>query len=146
MIARSSFGSTAEERRRTTVRRVAAALAAATAVLYFGIGVGLLQVADEASAEAAGGLFQFGLLSGSAFVLGALLLVLFDHRGLWLLGCLLQVGVLVMYVAVSPQRNPPFEAWGILIKVLQALILVALVYLVLHVPPRRLGRGWRPLR
>lgn len=145
MTARS-WGSSAEDRRRRTVRHLAAALAVATALLYFGIGVGLLQVADEASAEAAGGLFQFGLLAGSAFVLGGLLLILFDHRGLWLLGSLLQVGVLVMYVAVAPQRNPPFEPWGILIKVLQALILVALVYLVLNVPPRRLGRGWRPSR
>jgi hypothetical protein len=54
---------------------------------------------------------------------------------------------------IAPQRTPPFEAWGILIKVFQATILGALVYLVIPKsavsgegethggPPRRAGRS-----
>jgi hypothetical protein len=146
VTASLTTGSSVEERRRNVVRYAAAGISAATAALYFGIGIGVLEVVDEASAKADGGMLTFGAAAGSAFVLGAILLVLFDHRGLWLLGAVLQIGVLVMYVAVSPQRTPPFELWGIVIKVLQAAILVALVYLLLHVPPRRMGRAWRPSR
>lgn len=40
-------------------------------------------------------------------------------------------------VAVSTNRTPPFEQWGILIKVLQAAILAALTYLVVRQPVRR---------
>jgi len=90
-------------------------------------------------------LFPFGALAGSAFVLGAILLVALDHRGVWLLGAALQVVALAMYIAVSPQRDPPFEGWGILIKVLQVGILSALVYLVLRQPVRRPGRVVRSL-
>jgi hypothetical protein len=121
--------------RRRRVRGWAAAASIAAAVLYVGIGVGVLKVVDEPSAGAATiDLFAFGLSAGAAFILGAVLLLLSDHRGLWLLGAVLQVVVLVMYVAVAPQRTPPFEVWGILIKAFQAIILVALAYLVLHVP------------
>ena len=40
-----------------------------------------------------------------------------------------------MYVAVSSTRQPPFEAWGILLKIAQAAILAALVYLAVNAPP-----------
>ena len=39
-----------------------------------------------------------------------------------------------MYIQVAPNRTPPFEMWGILIKVLQVAILAALVYLVVELP------------
>jgi hypothetical protein len=119
--------------RRRTVRYAAAAASAATALLYFGIGAGLLKVVDEASAEAPG-MFEFGAAAGAAFVVGAILLLAFDHRAMWLAGAVLQVGVIVMYFAIASQRTPAFETWGILIKVLQATILVALVYLVARSP------------
>ena len=48
-----------------------------------------------------------------------------------------------MYVAVSPQRTPPFEQWGILIKVLQVAILASLAYLVIRQPVRRVVRAGR---
>jgi hypothetical protein len=131
-------------RRRRAIRYVAAATSAATACLYFGIGAGILKVVDKATPET-GDLVVFGASAGAAFLLGAVLLLVADHRGLWLLGAILQVGVLVMYVAVSPQRTPPFEQWGILIKILQVTILAALVYLVVRRPVRGKARVLRAI-
>lgn len=128
--------------RRKIVRYVAAAASAATALLYFGIGAGVLKVTDETAADAPS-LFEFGAMAGAAFAVGVVLLLALDHRGLWLLGALLQVGVLVMYVVVSPQRTPPFEVWGLLIKACQVVILAALAYLVIRAPATRRARAWR---
>jgi hypothetical protein len=123
-------------RRRRLIRYAAAAVSAATAALYFGIGVGVVKAGDVVGPDAPD-LFVFGASAGGAFALGAVLLLLVDHRGLWLLGALLQVVVIAMYVAISSQRTPPFEVWGITVKLLQAVILVALVHLVLRQPVRR---------
>ncbi len=128
------------DRRRRLVRYAAAVLSAATGLLYFGIGMGILKIVDRTTAGTPD-LFTFGAVSGAAFVLGTVLLLAFDHRGLWLLGAVFQFGVIVMYVAISPQRTPPFEPWGILIKVLQAAILVALAYLVLRPSAGRMIRA-----
>jgi hypothetical protein len=81
-------------------------------------------------------MFEFGASAGAAFVLGALLLFAVDHRGLWLLGALFQVAVIVMYVVVGPERTPSFEFWGLLIKALQVVILVALAWLTIRPPIR----------
>lgn len=124
---------------RRTIRQAAAIASAATALLYFGIGLGVLKVVDESSINAPG-MFEFGVSAGIAFIVGAILLFAFDQRVLWLFGAILQVGVIVMYVAVAPQRTPSFELWGILIKVLQATILAALTYLVLKSPAPRPGQ------
>ena len=124
------------ERRRRLVRYVAAVLSAATALAYFGIGLGVLKIVETTTSDTPD-LFTFGAVAGAAFVLGTVLLLAFDHRGVWLLGALFQAGAIVMYVAISPQRTPPFEQWGILIKVLQVAILVALAYLVIRRPVRR---------
>ena len=127
--------------RRRTVRSLAAIASGVTALLYFGVGIGLLQVTDEVPAKAAaGGLFEFGASAGAAFVLGALLLFALDQRVLWVLGALLQVGVIVMYVVVGPQRTPSYEVWGLLIKGLQVAILAALLYLIARPPVPARGR------
>jgi hypothetical protein len=120
--------------RRQSIRYLAAAASLATALLYFGIAVGVL-IVDEPASDAPG-MFEFGASAGAAFVLGAFLLFALDHRALWFLGALLQVGVIVMYIAVGPQRTPSFEMWGLLIKALQIVILVALVWLTVRPPTR----------
>lgn len=125
--------------RRRTVRYLAAAASLATALLYFGIAAGVLVVVEESTADAPS-MFEFGASAGVAFVLGALLLLALDHRGLWLPGGLLQVGVIVMYIAVGPQRSPSFEVWGLLIKALQVAILVALAWLTIRPPTRLVAR------
>jgi hypothetical protein len=131
------------DRRRRQIRYAAAAASAATALLYFGIGAGMLKIGEKASTDAPD-LLVFGAAAGAAFVLGTVLLLALDHRGVWLLGAILQVLAIAMYVAVSPQRTPQYEGWGILMKVLQVAILAALAYLVVRQPVRRGARAWRP--
>lgn len=127
-------GSAVAERHRLTVRYLAAAASLVTAAIYLLIGFGVLEVVDETAAAEGTSLFEFGLMAGGAYVLGAMLLALFDRRWLWVLGAILQVGVIVMYVVVSQQRTPPFELWGVTIKVLQFVLLGALVYLSVRQP------------
>jgi hypothetical protein len=129
-LARQSTGSSAQTGRRRTVRLGAAAASALVAVLSALIGIGVVSVVTESSADAPP-LIIFGLSAGAAFALGAILLVALDRRILWILGALFQVGVIVMYINVAPHRTPPFEMWGITIKILQVLILGALAYLVI---------------
>jgi hypothetical protein len=115
--------------RRLLVRYLAAALSLATAAVYFAIGFGVVTVVDKVANDAPP-MLVFGGSAGTAFVLGAALLFRMDRRALWILGAVLQVGVIVMYVNVAPNRTPSYEMWGLLIKVFQAAILAALVYLV----------------
>jgi hypothetical protein len=128
---RAPAADTAAQKQRRTIRYLAAAIAAITAVVYLLVGFGVLRVVDHASPDAPP-LLDFGLMAGAAFGLGALLLLTLDNRILWWLGALLQVGVIVMYVVVGQDRTPAFEIWGIAIKVLQAVLLGALLYLALR--------------
>jgi hypothetical protein len=41
-----------------------------------------------------------------------------------------------VYFAVAPDREPSFEPWGIVIRVVQVLLLAALVMLVADEPER----------
>jgi hypothetical protein len=126
-------GYAAPHSHRIQVRYAAAAASAVAAAIYLGIGVGALKVVDGVSA-AAPDMFAFGAPAAAAFALGTFLLLAFDRRVLWVLGAVFQVGVIAMYFAVAPQRTPPFEIWGIALKVLQAAILAALVYLAVQRP------------
>jgi hypothetical protein len=121
--------------RRRQVRLVAAALSAACAVIYVLIGLGLIYP----TAPNDQGMLAFGGLAGGAFALGAGLLLTIDRRAAWILGAALQVLAIVAYFQVAPQRTPPFEPWGISLKVLQVGILAALLYLI----ARRQGTGAR---
>jgi hypothetical protein len=64
-----------------------------------------------------------------AFWLGAELLVMVDRWLVWLLGAAVQLVVLIGYFAVAPSRDPHSEAWGLVIKVAQVVILGLLLYL-----------------
>ncbi len=122
----STHGGIAPLRHR--VRLLAAGLAAVTALMYALIGAGVLTVVEQAGPDAPS-LLTFGLGAGAMFGLGAALLVLFDQRALWAVGAGLQIGVILMYIAVAPQRTPQYEVWGLTIKALQAVLLGALLYL-----------------
>ena len=125
---------------RRSVRNFAAAVSAVTALLYALIGVGLLTVVAPGTSDE-GDMQAFGLPAAGAFLIGALLLILFDNRVLWLLGAILQVIVLVGYVAMAGIRTPQFEVWGILIKATQLVLLGALAFLVLRAPEEDAGRS-----
>ena len=77
------------------------------------------------------------LAAAAVFFLGTILLLVFDRRVVYILGALLQVVCLVGYFVIAPDREPSFERWGIAIKVVQALALVALAYLAMQSPRRR---------
>jgi hypothetical protein len=114
---------------RSTARYIAAAAAAVTAILYFLIGFEVLWIGESASAQDAG-LLGFGLTVGTVFAVAALLLLLIERRAVWVPVALLQVPVIIGYFALAGIRIPSFEIWGLTIKALQLVILVALVYLI----------------
>jgi hypothetical protein len=120
---------------RTTIRHAGAVVAAVMAVIYFLIGAGVLQVVTPN--EDTGFLFVFGALAGGAFLLGALLLMRFDRRWLWMLGAAFQVFVYWGYFSVAPDRTPAFEAWGITLRIVQVPLLIALLYLAVRPPEQR---------
>jgi hypothetical protein len=122
---------------RRRVRYTAAALAGITAVLYGMIATSAISVIDaSAVADARHDQMAFATPAAIAYAFGAVLLLMhqFDRRILWLLGALFQVGVIAMYLSVAPGREPSFEPWGIAIKVVQILLLAALVMLVADDP------------
>jgi hypothetical protein len=116
---------------RRSVGIAAALLSAGCAVVYLMIGLEVVH-AVAAPAATAPSMLAFGVLAALAFALGAVLLLAVDRRSLWVLGAVLQVIVLVMYLAVSSTRTAPFEMWGILLKIAQFGILVALVDLAVR--------------
>lgn len=126
---------------RRTIRHATATLAALTALVYLAIGFGVIEVVDPATSQP-GELLVFGLVAGGAFALGAVLLVAGDWRPVWLVGAAFQVFAIVMYVMVSQERTPPFEVWGVLLRVPQGLMLAALAYLFVSPPAdARVTRG-----
>lgn len=112
---------------RRTIRYGAAAVAAIMAAIYFLIGLGVLNVGGTDSDRAF--LWVFGALAGGAFLLGAFLLVGVDRRWVWVAGLVFQVFVYWAYLDVSKTRTPPFETWGIALRIIQLPLLVALGYL-----------------
>jgi hypothetical protein len=114
------------------IRYDAAAIATAMALIYLGIGFGVLDVGGSEAEKAF--LIVFGGLAGGAFLLGALLLVRFDRRWLWIVGVAFMVFVYWAYVDVSKTRTPPYELWGITLRIIQLPLLAALIYLAVRPP------------
>ncbi len=119
---------------RREVRYGAAAVAATMAMIYFLIGLGVLDVGGADGDRSF--LWMFGALAGGAFLLGAVLLATLDRRWLWILGAVFQLFVYWAYIDISKTRTPPFETWGITLRVIQLPLLAALVYLALRRTPQ----------
>lgn len=117
-------------RLRLRIRLAAGGLAFANAVVYALIGAGVARVVED-GAGAGVSLAVFGAMAGGAFLLGAVLLLAVDNRVAWLAGSAFQLFAIVAYLDVAPQRTPPYEPWGIGLKVAQAALLVLLAYLAL---------------
>jgi hypothetical protein len=120
-------------RLRNQVRRGAALAAGAMAVIYYLIGLGVLSIGGSSSGEMVD-LKVFGGGAGTAFLALALLFVLTDRRWVWVLALIFQIWVYVIYVAVSGSREPPFEMWGITLRILQVPVILGLIYLSLRRP------------
>jgi hypothetical protein len=102
-------------------------------VLYLLIALQVIHVADTTGKDSP--LLPM-MAAAAAFWLGAVLLVLVDRWLVRLLGGAVQLVVLIGYFVVAPIRDPSYEAWGLLIKVAQVVILGLLLYLVVTARPR----------
>jgi hypothetical protein len=128
---------------RRHVRYAGAALAATMALIYVGIGAGILDVGGGPDDRAF--LWVFGALAGGAFLLGAILLLRFDRRWLWVLGLVFGLFVFWAYIDVSKTRTPPFETWGIVLRIVQVPLLAVLAYLAVRpTEPATRSAAWRP--
>ena len=118
---------TTTSRRRRWVRKTALALTVASAVIYYLIGLRVIEVIeDDPSGQTA-----FGLIAGTAFAVGALIIARFDRRSLWVLGSVGLALVIWMYFSIAGDRVPEYELWGILLRILQVPLLATLIYLAI---------------
>jgi hypothetical protein len=102
-------------------------MAALISLIYFLIGLQVVTVLENPGDQTV-----FGLITGAVFLVGALVLLFFDNRVLWGLGALAQALIIFTYFNLAPEREPHYEAWGIVIRVIQVLLLGALVYLAIR--------------
>jgi predicted secreted protein len=114
---------------RRRIRFFTAVMAAVVSALYFLIGFQIVAVIEPPEDQAA-----FALPAGIAFALGALVTLAVDKRWVWIAGGIVQALIILMYFALSSQREPAFEGWGISIRVAQMLLLAALGYLAIRRP------------
>lgn len=112
---------------RTLVRHTAAILAGLISLIYFLIGFQVLTVLDRLEDQVV-----FGLIAGSAFLIGALVIEIFDRRVVMGLGAAAQAFIIYTYVDLASQREPSFEIWGIVIRVIQVALFVTLLYLAMR--------------
>lgn len=114
-----------------TARRVAIITAWISAAFYALIGLGVLPIGESANGGDPG-LFEFGAMMAAVFVVTALLLMRFRSTILWVAVAVLLFTVLIGYAAFSAYRIPPVEVWGLLVKLDQAILLAATLYLILR--------------
>jgi hypothetical protein len=113
---------------RRRMQRIAAAGCALVAVGYLLTGTGLIAVTADQPPGAIPPLLIAAALFG-ALALGSLRGA---RRGLWIAGAALQMLVIAGYVAVAAERTPPYEVWGVTLKVLQVALLVVFGWLVIR--------------
>jgi len=110
------------------IRYFAAMLTGITAVIYFMIGFNVVSVLDKSTDQV------FGIFAALAYGLGVVLLLAVNRRMIWVTGAVFQVFVIFTYINFASQRSPAFEVWGILLRVVQLILLVTLVYLTVRSP------------
>ena len=132
---------------RNTFRRVAATASIIAAAVYFLIAMGFVYAQPSDSPTLANGDPRpIMAVAGVVFVLGGVLILVWDKRLVYVPGIVLQVIVLVGYVIAAPERIPSYEFWGLLCKVAQVVVLFALAYLVLTTREATgLAKGNEPL-
>lgn len=124
---------------RQRLRSIGALASGTMAAIYYLIGLGVLGIGGSKSGESVD-LAIFGFSAGTAFLVQALLLLRTDRRWVWVLSAVFQVWVAIVYVMVSGTREPPFELWGIVLRILQVPLLSVTVYLAWKAPAAR-GSG-----
>lgn len=117
---------------RAVLRFTLAALAALMGVAYVLIALQVVHVDRTTTGGAMAYLTMAA--AGVAFFLGAALVVLRDRRVVYLWGVAVQVVALVGYFAMASVRDPRYDAWGLTMKVVQAVMLALLLLLARTVP------------
>ena len=103
-------------------------LALLAALVYFLMGVGVLQPRDLQAGEAPEGI---AYIIGACYVVGGLL-ILARKRWLWVLGAVINAVVIVGFIAAYAARPEVlFCAPGLATKVLQILLEIGLIYLIM---------------
>jgi hypothetical protein len=115
-------------------RQVAIAAAIGCAALYVLIGIGVLTIGRSTQDDTTD-LLGFGALMGAVYGVTAVALWLFRSRVVAGLIAAFQLIPLLGYVALAAYREPPFEVWGLLIKVCQLVVLAAAAMLALRARP-----------
>jgi len=109
-------------------------LSGLTALLYLLIGFNAVTVGDNITPSEQR---AFGLAAAAVFSVGAIVATVWDRRWLWIAGAV-GLGLIIMtYFNLAPERDPQFELWGILIRVVQAPLLAGLIYLAATRPGQR---------
>lgn len=121
------------------IRLVTAGLAAASAIVYLLIGFGVLQVVEMRPDDPS--LLWFGLPAAAAFAFGTVVMLRSQSLTLWALGAVFQVFTISAYFGLAQERTPQYEPWGILLRVTQLLILIALVILLARYPTPKKATG-----
>jgi hypothetical protein len=112
-----------------TSRVVAVLASLAAGAIYLAIGVGVVSV-GRSTQGATTDLFTFGALMAIVSVATAAGVWLAPASRPVLIGvAIVQLIALIGYMAAAGLREPPFDLWGVLIKVCQGAVLVATVYL-----------------
>lgn len=123
-------------------RAIGATASALMAVIYYLIGLGVLRIGGSSTGDPVD-LVMFGASAGTGFLVLAVLLLRTDRRWVWMLAAVAQVWVFLVYFLVSGSREPPFEAWGIVLRLLQVPLFVVTVLLAWR-PAARGTTGTRP--
>jgi hypothetical protein len=63
-------------------------------------------------------------------------MIVTELRRWWAPGAAFQAFAIIAYFSVAPNRTPPFEFWGIALRVAQVLMLAGLVVLLIRYPRR----------
>jgi len=113
---------------RRAMRRTAAGICVVVAAIYLAIAAELTSIGPSDEMD----LVVFGVGAAAIFLVGAALLLTQDRRPLWAAGAALQLMIGAMYLAVSSDRVPAFEVWGLGLRVLQVPLLVLLVLLAVR--------------
>lgn len=119
-------------------RVVAAAAAWGAGVLYVLVGLEVLDI-GRAVDPGAQDLLAFGIAAGAAQLVVGLVVLRARGRAPLLLVVGFETLVVLMYVAVASVRIPAYEAWGLTIKALEVVTIVAALVLATHLEPVRTG-------
>jgi hypothetical protein len=113
--------------RKSTLRTVAVIVSGAMAILYLLIGFKAIPVDGVTDVEAGHAVPL--VIAGVVFSLLTVALLLVGKRLVWAIAAFVPALSTVGYLAISTQRTPSFEPWGLVMHALQLVLVAALVVL-----------------